>query len=528
MRSATTAQNRRCPCRPTSPSATTSFTTTAGTASGMTATTLGRSSKGNRVEDHPGSGIFYEISGRGVIRNNVVRRSGEHGVFISTSKDVEIYNNRFEDNFRGIQYFVDCGSVGGGAIGWDLANDIARDNLVSVGAATGSLASGLSLTSNCAPAQVAAYVNGSKRLQFADNRYSVPSTIGSYWLWGVSLKPFSDWQVLGLDRQGSVSQESDKPRTLGHVELFFPNQVDVVAQAGERSQSVVSQRQGGCGKFFSTLIQAPVPPEQTEFGQLQIAAQCLHLAFHPKALVNVVEEIVLKRVDVGAAEEHAGSAQQRDGVVALHDQVPAWFQDAHASVEELAGIEIVDRAKATDRIDGGQFERRRGVVFAQVCFGKFHPEGLKHVAELLRGELLVELGRGERVDRGHLHAEPGKDGGNGRIATAEVDEPSVRDIRQLHVQQVLVDDLWRIGPQRPRKLFPDIENQRTNSLNIHLSITRSNWSRDQSAFQRTLLRSMAQPLYLLNVVVDNRVPSQTRLDEANRSFRILVGLAQDR
>jgi len=167
---------------------------------------LGSLVEGNRIEDQPGSGIFYEISGRGVIRNNVVRRSGEHGVFISTSKDVEIYNNRIDDNFRGIQYFVDCASVGGGAIGWDLANDIARDNLVSVSAATGSLASGLSLTSNCAPAQVAAYVNGSKRLQFADNRYSVPSAIGNYWLWGLSLKPFSDWQVLGLDRQGSVSQ----------------------------------------------------------------------------------------------------------------------------------------------------------------------------------------------------------------------------------------------------------------------------------------------------------------------------------
>ena len=59
--------------------------------------------EGNRVEDHPGSGIFYEISGRGVIRNNIVRRSGEHGVFISTSKDVEIYKNWLEDNFRGIQ-----------------------------------------------------------------------------------------------------------------------------------------------------------------------------------------------------------------------------------------------------------------------------------------------------------------------------------------------------------------------------------------------------------------------------------------
>jgi parallel beta-helix repeat protein len=163
--------------------------------------------EGNRVEDNPGSGIFYEISGRGIIRNNVVWRSGEHGVFISTSKDVEIENNSLDDNFRGIQYFVDCGTVGGGAIGWDLTNNIARNNLVGVDAAAGSYASGLSHSSNCTPAQVAAYENGSKRLQFADNRYAVQSTIGSYWLWGGNLKPFSDWQRLGLDRQGSVSQK---------------------------------------------------------------------------------------------------------------------------------------------------------------------------------------------------------------------------------------------------------------------------------------------------------------------------------
>ena len=161
----------------------------------------------NRVEDNPGSGIFYEISGRGVISNNVVLRSGEHGVFISTSKDVVIYDNSLEDNVRGIQYFVDCSVVGGGAIGWDLTNDIARSNLVSVGGATGSYASGLSLSSDCAPGQAAAYVNGSKLLQFADNRYAVPSTIGSYWLWGEGLRRFSDWQMLGLDRQGSVSQQ---------------------------------------------------------------------------------------------------------------------------------------------------------------------------------------------------------------------------------------------------------------------------------------------------------------------------------
>ena len=78
---------------------------------------------------------------------------------------------------------------------------------MKVGAATGSYASGLSYAANCALRQITPYVNGSKRLAFDNNRYSVPSTTGDYWLWGVGgLKPFRDWQVLGLDRQGSVFQ----------------------------------------------------------------------------------------------------------------------------------------------------------------------------------------------------------------------------------------------------------------------------------------------------------------------------------
>ena len=168
---------------------------------------VGAMIEGNRVEDNGGSGIFYEISGRGVIRNNAVRRSGDHGVFISTSKDVEIYNNTLEDNFRGIQYFLNCGSVGGGEIGWDLANNVAHHNIVKVGARSGAYANALSHTGDCAPAQVAPYVNGSKRLEFSENRYVVPSTTGQYWLWGTGgLKSFQEWQVLGRDQQGSVAR----------------------------------------------------------------------------------------------------------------------------------------------------------------------------------------------------------------------------------------------------------------------------------------------------------------------------------
>jgi parallel beta-helix repeat protein len=69
----------------------------------------------NRVEDNVRDGIAIEISYRGVIRNNTVRRNGnatdpyrgqnwlwDAGIGIHASSDVEIYGNTVEDNFNGI------------------------------------------------------------------------------------------------------------------------------------------------------------------------------------------------------------------------------------------------------------------------------------------------------------------------------------------------------------------------------------------------------------------------------------------
>jgi parallel beta-helix repeat protein len=64
----------------------------------------------NLVEDNDGPGIFHEVSGRAVIRNNVIRRNGftspgwlwGAGVVIAASDHVDIYGNRVENNFNGI------------------------------------------------------------------------------------------------------------------------------------------------------------------------------------------------------------------------------------------------------------------------------------------------------------------------------------------------------------------------------------------------------------------------------------------
>ena len=130
--------------------------------------------EGNRVEDNGREGISFEVSGRSVIRNNVVRRNASSGIFISTSKDMEIYGNTLEYNFRGIQYFLNCSAVGGGTLVFDLSNNYAHDNIVKVGTTSNALANFFSNISSCTATQVAPYVSGAKNLRFANNQSQVP------------------------------------------------------------------------------------------------------------------------------------------------------------------------------------------------------------------------------------------------------------------------------------------------------------------------------------------------------------------
>jgi parallel beta-helix repeat protein len=175
--------------------------------------------EGNQVARNGREGISYEVSGRGVIRNNTIRGSAGTGIFISTSKDVEISGNTLVDNHRGVQYFLNCEAVGGGSFGFDLANDTSHDNVVTVSTADGAYANGLSYLSRCPAASVAPYLDGSKRLTFARTKYVVPSPSGRYWFWGLNgissltdllhrgpgtLKSWSEWQALGQDTTGVV------------------------------------------------------------------------------------------------------------------------------------------------------------------------------------------------------------------------------------------------------------------------------------------------------------------------------------
>lgn len=66
--------------------------------------------EGNDVADNTGEGIFHEISGSAVIRNNVVRRNGSGfsewvfgaGIHVASSSSVDVVDNLVEDNANGI------------------------------------------------------------------------------------------------------------------------------------------------------------------------------------------------------------------------------------------------------------------------------------------------------------------------------------------------------------------------------------------------------------------------------------------
>ena len=154
----------------------------------------------NTVEDNGADGVIIEISGQAIVRSNTIRRSGENGIFLSTSQNADIYQNRLEENFRSVNLFAYCPAVGGGSLGWDLANNSIHDNDIYVGSQAGVMSSAISASGSCA----ANYDNTSKNNQFRANRYYLPTVTAPVWYWEAS-KTFNEWQALGQDGTSTVA-----------------------------------------------------------------------------------------------------------------------------------------------------------------------------------------------------------------------------------------------------------------------------------------------------------------------------------
>jgi parallel beta-helix repeat protein len=158
----------------------------------------------NRVEDNNWRGIFYEISYKGTIRNNVCRRNGfkpprgvlgpvDHaGILISNSRDVEVFGNTIENNWTGIGAYES--NRGSGEYGvHDLVNLNVHDNTVvqSTGRAAGVTQS---IGSNA--------VFKSQNNKFTHNNYDLGSS-ARYFHWMNGERTTSEWKGYGLDLSGS-------------------------------------------------------------------------------------------------------------------------------------------------------------------------------------------------------------------------------------------------------------------------------------------------------------------------------------
>src|SRR5688500_10918330 len=87
--------------------------------------------EGNVLEDNGHVGIFYEISASGIIRNNVIRRSWDTAILISTSRDMEIHNNTLDGNFLSITNFMNSPAYDGSGSGYNQQQNTSHNQLIT-------------------------------------------------------------------------------------------------------------------------------------------------------------------------------------------------------------------------------------------------------------------------------------------------------------------------------------------------------------------------------------------------------------
>ena len=164
----------------------------------------------NTIEDNIGQGVFYEISAYGTIRNNAIKRNGDCAIFISNSRDNEIYSNALEDNYRGIILLVNLsntyapGAPYADAIGWDLRNNNVHDNdiiLTPANVAAFPISNGTNYVNS---GSLSLYTSNAKNNNFDRNHYHHPVSDAWLYFWG-AYKTFAEWQALGYDINGDLT-----------------------------------------------------------------------------------------------------------------------------------------------------------------------------------------------------------------------------------------------------------------------------------------------------------------------------------
>jgi parallel beta-helix repeat protein len=152
---------------------------------------------GNVIMRNGGSGIFIEISGNGVIRNNWLSRGRRHDIYLANSHDVEVVGNTVKTLSIGVQLFQDGLAISQG----ELNNDFIHDNRISV--ITADALAGSLYCINLTATECSSYLT-SRNNRFQGNAYLVPDLRARYWYWNEGARTWSEWQGIGQDLAGSI------------------------------------------------------------------------------------------------------------------------------------------------------------------------------------------------------------------------------------------------------------------------------------------------------------------------------------
>ncbi len=151
--------------------------------------------EGNRVVDNTGAGIFFEISYGAVIRNNYVEGNASvrgsiwhySGIFVSSSRDVEIYGNTLVDNWNGITALSQ--QRGSGVLGvHEVRNLYVHDNMITI--QKGLTGLGQDVGDN-------SFFTG-KNNRFQNNTYTLGSN-SRYFHWMNKRRSLEGWNSFGQD-----------------------------------------------------------------------------------------------------------------------------------------------------------------------------------------------------------------------------------------------------------------------------------------------------------------------------------------
>ena len=175
----------------------------------------------NRVEDNAFTGIFYEISYRAIIRNNIVQRNGFSqpepawvlgaGIMLANSSDVEIYGNTVVNNRQGITAYHQLRGVTPYEVSlpkpygsWETRNNYIHDNAVTMTVGMTGMAQNLDLS-------LSMFTNWNNR--FSNNRYVIPTSNLLPFAWGNNRITPGQWVSAGQDVDGTFQGQGHQPST---------------------------------------------------------------------------------------------------------------------------------------------------------------------------------------------------------------------------------------------------------------------------------------------------------------------------